>query len=414
MMKSAYLDDIYDSSFVGELEKIAEGSKTEKLIGTGEATLGAANLAFVSTLGRDMRLSALGVGSAAFSAYLLGKGLNRIKKSKDIEKISAFSFKSIKSFLKKPEGIAATTVGTGTVGAGYIDTRELPDRDADTILPYWDEVKKIAQPGDVIVGANRPPAIMSYFKDFKMQYDKARKTKDRNGALKAAKELVNPVTMISKIGDPTFSHAAIIGPNGKTFYGGGGEGRDITQRDMPKDSKEMKKFKERQLSPYYVLLRPNKKSANKLAKTFEQNGAQAALNQAKEMAGDPKDYRLSRSIWEQTKRWVLPQLDTKEFIKSKTVRDLEKKMTGGICSTTAALLSNRTIAGRDAKRVLPKDIVDSPDFDIIAHIGPKREAPIGTQMVFAAPKYGVKAGVGILAGATTYGIFKGVKAMLRK
>ena len=333
----------------------------------------------------------------------------------ELEKIAIFkpNLTALKYFLKSPIGAISTATGTGAIGLGFVDTRDKPDLEAKTILPYWDEVKKYAKPGDVIVGANRPPTILSYFKDFKMQYDKARKDHTKDESIAIARELVNPVTMISKLSDPIFSHAAIIGPDGKTIYGGGGEARDITLRDLPKNKKEMLEFKKRGLDPYYALLRPNKKESNKLSEILKKDGPKKALKKVEQMAGGPKDYHLSRAIWEQVKRWTLPKINKEEFVKSDTVKDLEKKMTGGICSTTAGLLSNRTISGKEAKNVLPKDIVESPDFDIVAHIGPERDVPITTQMLFSAPKYGVKVGAGIVAGGTTYGIAQGVKAMLK-
>lgn len=333
----------------------------------------------------------------------------------ELEKIAIFkpNLTALKYFLKSPIGAISTATGTGAIGLGFVDTRDKPDLEAKTILPYWDEVKKYAKPGDVIVGANRPPTILSYFKDFKMQYDKARKNNTRERSIEIAKELVNPVTMISKIGDPIFSHAAIIGPSGKTIYGGGGSARDITLRDLPKNKKELLEFNKRGLDPYYALLRPNKKESNKLNKIIKNKGSEDALKKVELMAGSPKDYHLSRAIWEQIKRWTLPKINKEEFLKSDTVRKLEKKMTGGICSTTAGLLSDRTISGKEAKKVLPKDIIESPDFDIVANIGSERNVPITTQMLFSAPKYGVKAGAGILAGGATYGILQGVKAMLK-
>lgn len=331
----------------------------------------------------------------------------------ELEKRSSIS-SAFTSFIKSPKGITSSIVGAGALGAGFIDTRKLPDRKAKTILPYWDEVKNYAKPGDVIVGANRPPAIISYFKDFKEQYSKFRNNMSRAEAIDKAREIVNPVTMISKISDPIYSHAAVIGPNGTTIYGGGGKARDITLRDLPKDKKGLKEFRKRGLEPFYALLRPNKKEAKKLDKILKKNGPDAAIKKVERIAGNPKDYHLSRALWEQVKTWTLPKLNKEEFVKSKIVKDLEKKMTGGICSTTAALLSDRTISGKDAKRVLPKDIIESPDFDIVTYIGKEREVPLKTQMIFSAPKYGIKATAGIIAGASTYGIMSGVSAMLKK
>ena len=177
----------------------------------------------------------------------------------------------------------------------------------------------------------------------------------------------------------------------------------------------MEEFHERGLYPHYVLMRPKFKSANKLNDIYNKKGPEKALEYAENLAGKPKDYKLSRAIWEAVKREALPTMNKEEFAKSPEVRKFEKKMTGGICSTTAGLLTNRTISGKSAKDVLPKDIVRSPDFEAVAYIGQrnlKDETSMATRMVFAAPKYAVKAGVGVGVGATTYGIVKGVQAMV--
>lgn len=330
------------------------------------------------------------------------------------------SFKAAKSFVKRPEGIAAVGTGTAAVGAGFVDTRDdikKRTKDLPKLPANWAAVKKHVQPGDILLGANRPPSLSNYFGEFKKEYSKARRSGlNRRKSVKAARKVVNPNTLLSKFGDPIYSHTGVVGTGGKLFYTGGGKPKHITKDDLGRDAAHAKQLKEKRgIKPYYVVIRPKKKDANLLQQTLKTKGSKAADELIKRIAGKPKDYSVSRAMWEQTKREVMPKLKTKkEFAKSKDVLNIEKKMTGGICSTTAGVLSKRTIAGQKGKSLLPEDVAHSPDFKMVAQIGEDRKKPdIITKSVLGAPKTVVKGGAGVMAGGMAYAATKAVKAMVK-
>ena len=134
----------------------------------------------------------------------------------------------------------------------------------------------------------------------------------------------------------------------------------------------------------------------------------------KGIAGLEKDYKVKQGIKNQIRDWLLPKFKRKEKLKSGILRSGELCTPGGICATTGAQLSKRTVGGKKAFHVLPKDYLRSSDFEVIGRIGTDKKTPKLLKAFLTVPKYTVKGLAAGIVGTTAYGIAKGVQALSKK
>lgn len=326
--------------------------------------------------------------------------------------------RSAGAFFKKPERAAAAVVGTATIGAGFIDTRKKIDTSkAPKLNPYWNEVKRIAQPGDVLIGANRPPSVREYLKGYKIHYkENLKRGMSKDEARKKAIKDIKLTSVPAKMYDKVHSHLEMIGVKDKSFYSGGGKPVKITESTLPKDRAAYEKFRERGLDPYFLLLRKKNPKENIFYNVYKQKGAEAADELSKRIALKKENYNVPLSIYEAGKRTILPKLRYKgpEKLRSRTqILAANKNYTGGVCSTTAGMLSTKTISGHDVKTVMPQDPLYSKDYEVVAQIGKDRNVPIFDKAVFNSWKATAKAGAGAATAGVTYGVVRGARALIK-
>jgi len=310
----------------------------------------------------------------------------------------------------KDEQIAAAVAGGGTLGAGFVDLRPKAKVKGSKYLgSNWKQVKKHVKAGDVIIGANRtaPEALKSGIKDFKEYYKEERKLgKTRRQAFKTALPQLDTPSIVSKFSNPNSSHAAVFSTKGGAVSYGGGSWSHITEAEIPKDKTWENYLKnKRGQNAHFVLLRP-KKGVSKIPELTKKKGEVGTLNIVAKKAGGQKDYKGIRAIGNQIVDWVTPKFRRKE--KTKNVKQLARESCyiGGTCGTTGALMSEKTVGGKTAPKVLPKDYLRSADYEVVGKIGKGKAHPISKAM-FALPKYLVKGTAALGVAGATYG---GVKA----
>lgn len=329
---------------------------------------------------------------------------------------SGSTLRSIGAFLKKPEGIAATVAGTAALGAGFIDTRKKIDTSkAPKINPYWDDVKKISQPGDILIGGNRAPSVSAYLKGFRSYYNKNLESgMSKRDARKNALKNIKLTSFPSKMYNPIHSHLEMIGVGDQGFYTGAYTKR-ITKDTLPKNEAEYKKFKERGLDPSYLLLRKKNPREDLLYRTYKDQGPEAAKALVDRLTLKPKNYATGLSVYEATKRTILPKFQYKgpEKLRSKTQMLAGiKNYKSGMCSTTAGMLSTKTIAGKDIKAIMPQDPLYSKDYEVVAQVGNERHMPLVTKGVFSSGRGIAKGTAAVAVGGAAYGLTRGVRAMI--
>jgi len=325
--------------------------------------------------------------------------------------------RSVGAFLKKPEGAAAVVAGTSALGAGFIDTRKKIDTSkAPKINPYWDEVKRISQPGDILVGANRPPSVSAYLKGFRSYYQKNLASGMSKGdARRDALKNIKLTSIPAKMYNPIHSHLEMIGVGDQGFYTGAYTKR-ITKDTLPKNEAEYRKFKERGLDPSYLLLRKKNLKEDLLYRTYKEQGPEAAKKLVNRLTLKPKNYATGLSVLEGAKRTILPRFQYKgpEKLREKTqIAAGIKNYKSGMCSTTAAMLSTKTIAGKDIKAVMPQDPLYSKDYEVVARVGNERHMPLATKGIFSSWRGIAKGTAAVAAGGAAYGITRGVRAMMK-
>ena len=312
------------------------------------------------------------------------------------------------------ETAAGAVAGAGTLGVGAIDLRPKADVHGGKYLgEHWGSVKKHIKPGDVIVGANRtaPEALSGGAKDFKTYYKKYRKEGlGRSQAFKKALPQFDPASVVSKFSDPSSSHGAVFTGKSSVSYGGGWWSAPY-EAEMPKDAPEARYWKSRKLkqNPHFVVLRP-KKGVSMIPEMIKSKGAIDTLNYYARRAGGQKDYKGVQAIGHQIMDWITPKFRRTERDKSKAVLKAEACSVGGTCGTTGAVASKRTVGGKEARKVLPKDFLRSSDYEVVGRIGRDKTGRIA-RLAFNMPKYLVKGTAAAAAGTAVWAGVKGWKAL---
>jgi hypothetical protein len=319
----------------------------------------------------------------------------------------------VKKFLGTTEGRAAGIAGVGAVGLGFIDTRQKPNLDkVPKIEATWETASKYTKPGDVIIGANRPPNFKSYGIDFVERYKQHRKSgAGILNSLKSAGKSIPISAISSKVGDPRWSHAFIVGPDGTSIYGGGKGLVDITKEDIPATRAHLKEQVAKGAAPHYIVLRP-RAGVSQLQRIRD---AEKFEKIVEPVAGGRKDYRAGRTTWDQISEWITPKTNSRyrSFKKSKAVIEAEKNMVGGNCATTAAIFSNKAIVGKSSENVLPHDFLYSRDYKPVVMIGDKPKVNPLTYAAYRIPEVAARTLAGAAAAGAAFGGVKGFKALAK-
>ena len=293
-------------------------------------------------------------------------------------------------------------------GGGSVDLRPKAKVHSSKYLgSTWNQVRKHVRPGDVLIGANKtaPEALKSGIKDSWKEFKQQRKSGvPFKKALKSAAIEFDPASVVSKFSDPSASHAAVFSTKANVSYGGGSWAH-VTESELPKNMTEFLSEKRKGRSAHFTLLRPNK-GVSKIPEIYKNKGATSSLNIVARKAGEQKDYKAIGAIKNQMLDWVTPKLRRTERVKTKAQQAIEKCYIGGTCGTTGALMSEKTVGGKVAPKVLPKDYLRSADYSVVGKIGRGKTSPV-SKALFNVPKYFTKATTALAVGGAAYGIAKG-------
>ncbi len=312
---------------------------------------------------------------------------------------------------EKKVGVGA---GVATFSAGMIDLRpKAKIKNIKHLGSTWQDVKKHVKAGDVLIGANRtaPQSIRSGVKDFKKYYKRSRASGlSRRKSFKKAFPQLDAPSIVSKFSNPESSHAAVFSTKGGAVSYGGGSWAHVTEAELPKNKKERDILKRKTgEKAHFTLMRP-KKGVSKIPEITRKKGAITALNIASRKAGSQKDYKGVRAIGNQIVDWATPKFKGKERLKTKSQLAIEKCYVGGTCGTTGALMSDKTVGGKTAPKVLPKDYLRSADYDVVGKIGTGKTSRVN-KAIFSTPKYIAKSLVAAGVAGAAYGAVKGYKKL---
>ena len=293
-------------------------------------------------------------------------------------------------------------IGTGVTSLGVMGI-DLRHKTNIAKSPYLgstlQEVKKHLKPGDILIGANKT-APQAFYNEYIYFTDTYRQRYYR----KAFSEL-DYASIISKLGNPEASHAALLATKNRVAFGGGWH--QSIKNDIPLNkamyNQELKKYNR---TPHFTVMRP-KKGVSQIVEMSKKYTPQTVINRAGKKAGDYSNYRHFRAIGNQIKDWVIPKFNRVEKLKSAKILAQEATCIGGMCSTTPALFSKKTVGGKSkALNVLPGDYLRSPDYKAVGRIGGAGKMPFRQRLLFKMPKYIVRGTAALGIGTTAYGIAK--------
>jgi hypothetical protein len=313
-----------------------------------------------------------------------------------------------------------------------------------------DEVRKKLRPGDVLIGADYDAKTMmgAVKKDYntyhgninkilegkkhnfsKREVSEYKKSIDRipkilpkfiRSRMAAASHTTeygsfDPVAFMSKVNNPSHSHAELVVTPNRWQFAGAGKLRDPAGKEavIAKNKAHHKKLKSRltMFSPHYTVLRPKNDSTNLLLQHYKKHGAKKTIAMMERKSG-VYDEQMAIKSW--AKDTLLPKLTSKE--RSYTAEELNKlkKCKGGICSTMPALMSNKTVGGKHALSVTPEDYLKSENYKVVGRIGKESPLSLKHKIILNAPKFALRAGIGLGAASAVYAGTKIVKHFTNK